>query len=468
MKTITKQSHIGVIGLGVMGLNLAQNICDKGFRVAAYEKDPTLLKKARSVSNNINIFDEMASFIASIEKPKKILLMITAGAPVDEVITYLQKYLLSDDIIIDGGNSLYKDSLTRQQQLLDLGINYIGLGISGGAAGARFGPAIMAGGCPNCYKQVEPILSKIAARTENNEICAAHLGSSAGVGHFVKMIHNGIEYADMQIISEAFDLLSKGMGYSELDIARIFKEWSSSELSSFLIEVTASVLSHLDNDTQKPLINLILDKAKQKGTGRLASIAALELGVAAPSISEAVSARILSSKKSERIYSARIFEKPNENHTNLAIRDIKKALLAAKISVYAQGFEVLSAANKEYNWDMNLAEIARNWRAGCIIQARFLDDVAIAFATDAELTNLIVAPHFSSILKESIPSLRTVIKWAITKGIPSAVFSASLTYFETYTSLNLPANLIQGQRDYFGSHGFERIDKPGIYTSDWK
>ena len=215
-------------------------------------------------------------------------------------------------------------------------------------------------------------------------------------------------------------------------------------------------------------LNLILDKAKQKGTGRLASIAALELGVAAPSISEAVSARILSSKKSERIYSARIFEKPNENHTNLAIRDIKKALLAAKISVYAQGFEVLSAANKEYSWDMNLAEIARNWRAGCIIQARFLDDVAIAFATDAELTNLIVAPHFSSILKESIPSLRTVIKWAITKGIPSAVFSASLTYFETYTSLNLPANLIQGQRDYFGSHGFERIDKPGIYTSDWK
>jgi 6-phosphogluconate dehydrogenase len=281
------------------------------------------------------------------------------------------------------------------------------------------------------------------------------------------MIHNGIEYADMQIISETYDFLSKGMGYSELESAKVFKEWSSSELSSFLIDISVSVLEYLDKDTKQPLVSLILDRAEQKGTGRLAAIAALELGVAAPSISESVSARILSSKKQERVSSSKIYKKPEAKHPYLDIVDMKKALLAAKISSYAQGFDVLSAANKEFDWDMSLADIAKNWRAGCIIRADFLDEVAEAFRTETKLANLIMAPHFSSILKDSIPSLRRVVKWAITKGIPSPVLSASLSYFDTYTSLNLPANLIQGQRDYFGSHGFERVDKAGYYTNDW-
>ena len=293
----TKQNHIGIIGLGVMGLNLAQNISNQGFKVAGFEKDSALFKAARSIKTNINIFDDIIAFINGIEKPEKIFLMITAGEPVDEIINYLQKHLSSGDVIIDGGNSHYKDSLKRQQQLLNLGIHYIGLGISGGADGTRFGPAMMVGGSINCYKTIEPILRKIAARTDNKEICAAHLGDSAAIGHFVKMIHNGIEYADMQIIAETYDFLSKGMGYSELESAKIFKEWSSSELSSFLIDISVSVLEYLDKDTKQPLVSLILDRAEQKGTGRLAAIAALELGVAAPSISEAVSARILSSKK---------------------------------------------------------------------------------------------------------------------------------------------------------------------------
>ena len=463
----TKQNHIGIIGLGVMGLNLAQNISNQNFRVAGFEKDPALIEAARSIATNIDIFDDIIAFIASIEKPKKILLMITAGEPVDEVINYLQEYLSSGDVIIDGGNSHYKDSLSRQQQLLNLDIHYISLGISGGANGARYGPAIMAGGSVNCYKTIEPILRKVAAKTDNKEICASHLGDSAAIGHFVKMIHNGIEYADMQIIAETYDFLSKGMGYSELESAKIFKEWSSSELSSFLIDISVSVLEYLDRDTEQPLVSLILDRAEQKGTGRLAAIAALELGVAAPSISEAVSARILSSKKQERVSSSQIYKKPEPKPAYLDIVDMKKALLAAKISAYAQGFDILSAANKEFDWDMNLADIAKIWRAGCIIRARFLDEVADAFTTETKLVNLIMAPHFSSILKDSIPSLRRTVKWAITRGIPSPVLSASLSYFETYTSLNLPANLIQGQRDYFGSHGFERIDKPGYYTDNW-
>ncbi len=393
--------------------------------------------------------------------------MITAGPPVDEIITKLRSFLGSGDIIIDAGNSYYKDSLRRQEHLKGYNINYIGLGVSGGADGARFGPAIMAGASSASYAKVQPILNEIAARTKNNDVCATRLGDSAAVGHFVKMMHNGIEYADMQIISETYGLLSKGLGLTAPKISDIFEGWSKTELSSFLIEITTSILRYIDDDTKVPLIDLITDNAEQKGTGKLAAIAALELGVAAPSISEAVSARILSSLKLERVNSAGIFQKP-KNENNIELIDIKKGLLAAKVCAYAQGFAVLTSASDHYCWNLELAQVAHNWRAGCIIRAQFLDKVAAAFIEEPKLVNLMVSSHFSALLRQMIPSLRKVVGWAVAEGISVPVMSVSLSYFDTYTSRELPTNLIQAQRDYFGSHGHERVDKPGTFRTNWK
>jgi len=415
----------------------------------------------------LNIFNDLLTFVRQLKTPRVVLLMITAGPPVDEIITKLRSFLGSGDIIIDGGNSYYKDSLRRQEHLKGYNINYIGLGISGGADGARFGPAIMAGASKASYAKVQPILNKIAARTKNNDVCAIRLGDSAAVGHFVKMMHNGIEYADMQIISETYGLLSKGLGLTAPKISDIFEGWSKTELSSFLIEITTSILRYIDDDTKVPLIDLITDNAEQKGTGKLAAIAALELGVAAPSISEAVSARILSSLKLERVKSASIFQKP-KNENNIELIDIKKGLLAAKVCAYAQGFAVLTSASDHYCWNLELGQVAHNWRAGCIIRAQFLDKVAAAFIEEPKLVNLMVSSHFSALLRQMIPSLRKVVGWAVAEGISVPVMSVSLSYFDTYTSRELPTNLIQAQRDYFGSHGHERVDKPGTFRTNWK
>jgi 6-phosphogluconate dehydrogenase len=468
MNPVLENSDIGVIGLGVMGLNLALNIADKGFNVVAYEKNPNLLAIAIETAPSLFCCDDLQTFVHNIKRPRSILLMITAGLAIDEILGHLKPFLLKDDVIIDAGNSNYKDSLRRESLLYKNDIKYIGLGVSGGAKGARYGPAIMAGGDYPSYAKIEPILSSIAARTKSNDICAVHLGTSSGVGHFVKMMHNGIEYADMQIICECYSLLTIGMGLDAEKSSKVFESWSRSELSSFLIEITSLILKYIDQDSKKPLIDLIADNAEQKGTGKLASIAALELGVSAPSIFEAVSARVISSLKSERIKASAIFEKPNIVSTKLNLNILKNALFAAKICSYAQGFAVLRAADDYYKWNMEFFQIAKVWRAGCIIRADFLDDVAEAFVQNPSLSNLIIAPHFSSILKETIPSLRTVVKWSVSRGIPNPVFSASLAYFDSYTSSLLPANLIQAQRDYFGSHGYERLDKQGTFHTDWE
>ena len=467
MRVDIGNNDIGILGLGVMGFNLALNIESKGFCVAGYENNSELLKSLPTSSKNLNIFNDLLTFVRQLKTPRVVLLMITAGPPVDEIITKLRSFLGSGDIIIDGGNSYYKDSLRRQEHLKGYNINYIGLGVSGGADGARFGPAIMAGASKASYAKVQPILNKIAARTKNNDVCAIRLGDSAAVGHFVKMMHNGIEYADMQIISETYGLLSKGLGLTAPKISDIFEGWSKTELSSFLIEITTSILRYIDDDTKVPLIDLITDNAEQKGTGKLAAIAALELGVAAPSISEAVSARILSSLKLERVKSASIFQKP-KNENNIELIDIKKGLLAAKVCAYAQGFAVLTSASDHYCWNLELGQVAHNWRAGCIIRAQFLDKVAAAFIEEPKLVNLMVSSHFSALLRQMIPSLRKVVGWAVAEGISVPVMSVSLSYFDTYTSRELPTNLIQAQRDYFGSHGHERVDKPGTFRTNWK
>ncbi|MBT6305217.1 MAG: NADP-dependent phosphogluconate dehydrogenase, partial [Rhodospirillaceae bacterium] len=435
--------------------------------VAGYENNSEHLNSLPVSSKKLNIFNDLLTFVRQLKTPRVVLLMITAGPPVDEIITKLRSFLGSGDIIIDAGNSYYKDSLRRQEHLKGYNINYIGLGVSGGADGARFGPAIMAGASSASYAKVQPILNEIAARTKNNDVCAIRLGDSAAVGHFVKMMHNGIEYADMQIISETYGLLSKGLGLTAPKISDIFEGWSKTELSSFLIEITTSILRYIDDDTKVPLIDLITDNAEQKGTGKLAAIAALELGVAAPSISEAVSARILSSLKFERVNSASIFQKP-KNENSIELMDIKKGLLAAKVCAYAQGFAVLTSASDHYCWNLELAQVAHNWRAGCIIRAQFLDKVAAAFIEEPKLVNLMVSSHFSALLRQMIPSLRKVVGWAVAEGISVPVMSVSLSYFDTYTSRELPTNLIQAQRDYFGSHGHERVDKPGTFRTNWK
>ena len=467
MRVDIGNNDIGILGLGVMGFNLALNIKSKGFSVAGYENNSDLLKSLSNSSKDLNIFNSISTFVQQLKTPRVVLLMITAGPPVDEAITKLRSFLTSGDIIIDAGNSYYKDSLRRQKQLKVYDINYIGLGVSGGADGARFGPALMAGASKASYAKVQPILHEIAARTKNHEVCAVRLGDSAAVGHFVKMMHNGIEYADMQIISEAYGLLSKGLGLTALQISDIFEKWSKTELSSFLIEITTFILRYMDNDTRVPLIDLIADNAEQKGTGKLAAIAALELGVAAPSISEAVSARTLSSLKSERVYSASIFQKP-KNENSIKLMDIKKGLLAAKVCAYAQGFAVLTSASQHYCWSLELAQVAHNWRAGCIIRAQFLDKVATAFIEEPKLVNLMISSHFSAVLRQTIPSLRKVVGWAVSQGISVPVLAVSLSYFDTYSSHELPTNLIQAQRDYFGSHGHERVDKPGTFRTNWK
>ena len=462
-------ADIGVCGLGVMGRNLSLNITDKGFGLLGYEKSPDLRETARTAG--LNARAKIDNFIRDLRKPRAILLMVTAGEPVDQLIAALLPHLQSGDFIADGGNSDYCDTTRRQAMLKERSIELVGLGVSGGQNGARHGPSLMAAGSETAYSRFSPIFKAIAARANDGSPCVEHLSSAPAVGHFVKMMHNGIEYADMQLIAEVYDFCRKVLRLEARQIAEKFRTWNEGPLGSFLFDTTAMVLNRRDDETGAALVDMVQDSAGQKGTGRWAAIAAAKLGVAAPSIAESVTARIISSLRPERQIAAAIFEdqRTDPQAFNQAFNQelLENALIAGKICAYAQGFAVLSAASQHHDWGLNLGTIANVWRAGCIIQANFLDEVTNAFKNAPIINNLMLAPAFVESLRRTVPALREVISASVQAGVSVPVLSASLAYFDAYTIPYSPANLIQAQRDSFGAHGYRRVDRDGVFHTDW-
>jgi len=462
---------IAVVGLAVMGENLVLNLNDHGFQVAVYNRTAERTKKfveGEAKGRTIHPAYSLKELVGMLKKPRRILLMVQAGAPVDAVIAELLPLLEKGDILIDGGNSHYPDTERRFKTVTDQGFEYVGSGVSGGEEGARYGPSIMPGGTPEAYKHLEPILTKIAAQTDSGA-CVAYIGARSA-GHFVKMVHNGIEYGDMQLICEAYDLLRHVAGLSPAKLEEVFTQWNQGELQSYLIEITSKIVNFPDDQGGSGvLIDKIEDKAGQKGTGKWTTTAALELGQPIPTITAAVDARILSSLKDQRLAAAKVYgkEAPKPAAGPELVDQVRKALYAAKICSYAQGFAMLSAASKEYNYGLNLGEISRIWKGGCIIRAIFLDRIKNAFERDAALTNLLVDPDFAKEIKERHDALRKVIGLAMQVGVPTPAFSASLAYLDSYTSPRLPANLLQGQRDFFGAHTYQRTDKPGTFHTEW-
>jgi len=463
--------QFGLIGLAVMGQNLVLNIERNGFSVAVYNRTAARTKEfieKRAQGKRIKGCYSLKELVDSLEKPRKIMLMIKAGEPVDQMISQLKPLLEPGDLIIDGGNSFYKDTERRSEELAALKINYIGTGVSGGEAGALWGPAIMPGGQPEAYKMVEPIFTAIAAKVDG-EPCVTYIGPR-GAGHYVKMVHNGIEYGDMQLIAESYDIMRRALGLSAQELHEIFAEWNEGELQSYLIEITRDIFAKIDEETGKPLVDLILDEAKQKGTGKWTSQDALDIGAPIPTINAAVTSRIISAYKEERVAASKILTGPTatfDGDRDQLIQDVRNALYAAKICSYAQGMALLKAASKEYDYNLNLGNIAKIWRGGCIIRARFLNDITQAYERNPELTNLLLDPYFKEAFVSRQDSLRRVIQTAVGLGIPCLAFSASLAYFDAYRSERLPANLTQAQRDYFGAHTYRRIDKEGIFHTEW-
>lgn len=466
------KQQMGVIGLGVMGMNLALNIESKGYSVSVYDywtdrTDEFLNKEA--VEKNILGSQNIEDFVASLEVPRKILLMIKAGETTDKVIHSLVRHLQPGDILIDGGNTFFEDTNRRTAVLIESGIHFIGAGVSGGEEGARNGPSLMLGGSREAYEQVKPILDAISAKVDGTP-CSAYMGSN-GAGHYVKMVHNGIEYGDMQLISEAYFILKHALGLTAQELHGIFSEWNKGELDSYLIEITADIFTKIDDDTGKPLIDQVLDVAGQKGTGKWTSQNALDLGVSLPIVTESVFARFISSLKEERVAASRILKGPKlhkyEGNPTDLVEAIRKALYMSKICSYAQGFAQMRAASEEYGWDIPYGDVAMIFRGGCIIRAQFLQDIKEAFDHDGNLPNLLVAPYFQEIVGEYQHSLREVLSVAIQQGIPTPAFSSALAYYDSYRTETLPANLVQAQRDYFGAHTYERIDKEGHFHTEW-
>lgn len=466
-----KKQQIGVIGLAVMGRNLALNIADHGFSVSVYNrssgKTNELLKEAEG--KNITGLYTLEDFVQSLETPRKIILMVKAGDAVDETINRLLPLISQGDLIMDGGNSFYQDTIRRSRELEAKGIHFLGTGISGGEEGARFGPAIMPGGKPEAYKMMEPVLTAISAKV-NTEACCTYIGEN-GAGHFVKMVHNGIEYADMQLISEAYSIMKNVLGLNPKELAEVFDHWNKGELNSYLIEITADIFRHIDNDTGNYLVDMIQDLAGQKGTGIWTGQISLELGVPVPTITAAVYERFISAMKDERLKAAVILKGPAEIDKKLKeddyIESVRKALYASKICAYAQGFGFMKAASEKYSWNLNYADIARIFRGGCIIRAGFLNLISSAFEANPSLPNLLLADYFGDILNEYQTEWREVVKAAITAGISIPAFTSALSYYDSYRSEKLPMNLIQAQRDYFGAHTYRRTDKDGIYHTIW-
>lgn len=467
-----EKADIGMVGLGVMGSNLSLNIADKGYKVAVYDRDKPVIdafiERAGDLRDRIipcYSFEELA---ANIRAPRPIIMLIKAGAPIDSESEKLKQYLDKDDIIIDSGNSDYRDTVRRFKAVGPNDPTFVGMGISGGAEGARHGPSMMVGATPKAYERIKPILLDIAAKFDGEPCC--DLMGPDGAGHFVKTIHNGIEYADMQMIAEIYGILRDGAGMSAPEIGEIFASWDKGPLNSYLVEITAKVLEQKDPQTGHDMVDVILDAAGQKGTGRWAAIEGQMLGVPATTIEAAVAARSISSLKAERkdasgIYTGGITTLEIADRVSF-IKDLEQALLAGKIAAYAQGFAVMQAASKEYNWDIPLASVARIWRAGCIIRSQFLDDIAKAF-DEGLPENLLLAPSFIKRMEDASTGLRKIVAHSALAGSPVPALGAALSYFDSYRQANGTANLIQAQRDFFGSHGFKRVDMDGDFHGPW-
>ncbi|MBG6180189.1 NADP-dependent phosphogluconate dehydrogenase [Arthrobacter sp. CAN_A1] len=464
-------AQIGVTGLAVMGANLARNLARNGYTVALHnrsvEKTDVLLEKHGHEGDFIRT-ETLQELVDSLETPRRVLIMVKAGAPVDSVISQLEPLLEKGDIIIDAGNSHYEDTRRREAALAQKDLHFVGVGVSGGEEGALLGPSIMPGGSRESYDSLGPMLEKISAKYDG-EPCCRWIGTD-GAGHFVKMVHNGIEYADMQVIGEAYDLLRSGAGIEPAEQARIFTEWNTGTLSSFLIEITAEVLAHTDAATGKPFVDVVVDSAGQKGTGRWTVVSALELGSPTSGIAESVFARGLSSQRDQRAEAQDILA-GHEGTVDLPesfVEDVRLALYASKLVSYAQGIDMLTAAAREYGWELKLDEIASLWRAGCIIRAELLDDIMKAYAeADSHPLNLLLAPAFAESIAGAVPAWRRVVSTAVQLGIPVPVFSASLAYYDGLRRRRLPAALTQGLRDLFGAHTYHRVDRDGTFHTLW-
>jgi 6-phosphogluconate dehydrogenase len=464
------QANIGVVGLAVMGSNLARNLASrKGNRVAVYNRSWDKAEHLVDAHPEANFLPAktVQEFAASLSKPRTAIIMVKAGAGTDAVIDQLCEVFEPGDIIVDGGNALFTDTIRREKAVRETGINFVGAGISGGEEGALLGPSIMPGGSAEAWETLGPILRSIAAVVDG-EPCVTHVGID-GAGHFVKMIHNGIEYADMQLIAEAYDLIRRGTGKSPAEIADVFTEWNKGELESYLIEITAEVLRQVDAATGKPLVDVILDEAGSKGTGVWTVQTALSLGTPVSGIAEAVFARGLSSHPEQRAL-ASAMPGPDSfavKDVDAFIEDVRQALYASKIVAYSQGFDAIRAGAAEYNWHINLGEVARIWRGGCIIRAQFLNRITEAYRTDESLTLLMAAPYFAKAVSGAQAAWRRVVIAATEAGIPAPAFGSSLSYYDGLRADRLPAAVIQGQRDFFGAHTYKRIDKPGTFHTQW-
>ncbi len=466
------KQQIGVIGLAVMGKNLALNIESRGYSVSVYNRsadktDAFLADEAKG--KNFVGAKSIEAFVNSLEKPRKILLMVKAGPATDATIESLQPFLAKGDILIDGGNTLFEDTNRRNQELEKTGIHFIGAGVSGGEEGALNGPSIMPGGQKEAYDLVAPIFDAIAAKVDG-ESCSTYIGPS-GAGHYVKMVHNGIEYGDMQLISEAYFILKHVLGLDAQELHGVFSEWNKGELDSYLIEITADIFTKMDEETGKPLVELVLDKAGQKGTGKWTSKNALDLGVPLPLITESVFARCISALKEERLNASKVLSGPSENkydgNKEELIEAVRKALYMSKICSYAQGFAQMRAQSEENDWDLQYGDISMIWRGGCIIRARFLQKIKDAYDREPGLNNLLLDPYFKEIVEGYQSALREVVAIAIKQGIAVPAFSSAIAYYDSYRTADLPANLLQAQRDYFGAHTYERKDKAGTFHTNW-
>lgn len=457
-------SHIGLVGAGVMGENLALNMESKGFGVAVFDSAAEKTRKfvsSRGLGKNIRGCYSIRELVDVLEVPRKVMLMVPAGKSVDGLIEVLIPLLTAGDMVIDGGNSHFADTTRRTQWLESKGLLYVGAGVSGGEEGALLGPSIMPGGSKAAWKAIKPVFQAIAAKIEGNIPCCDWIGED-GAGHLVKMVHNGIEYGDMQLICEVYDVMRNLLGMTADEMAAVFKTWSEGDLKSYLIEITRDILAVKDEDGQ-PLVDKILDKAGQKGTGKWTVMTSLDVAVPLTLITESVFARVLSSMKDERVLASQILSGPQPHFTGdrqLFIAELGRALYLAKIMSYAQGYQLMRAAAKEFGWQLNYGGIAVIWRGGCIIRSEFLGKIKTAFDQDPDLQNLMLDPFFQSVIAQSHPSLRHVVIQAIQGGIPTPALSSALAYFDSYRCANLPANLLQAQRDFFGAHQYERVDKP--------
>jgi 6-phosphogluconate dehydrogenase len=466
------QCDIGLIGLGVMGENLVLNLESKGFSVAVFNRTTEVTEKfaeGRAKGKNIQPTGTMEEFVGALKKPRIAMMMVKAGAPVDAVIGQVAPLLERGDVLIDGGNSLFTDTQRRDKELEEKGIHFVGMGVSGGEEGALKGPSLMPGGSRESWEIIAPIFRKIAAQVDG-EPCCRYMGPD-GAGHYVKMVHNGIEYGDIQLICESYAILKDVLEMDAGQLAEVFAEWNRGELESYLIEITSQIFRKIDPDTGKSLVDVILDKAGQKGTGIWTLQAAIRQSVVISTINAAVEARVISARKDERVAASKILPQPRarkfKGNRARFVDAVRDALYASKIVSYAQGMELLRSGSTEYNWNLNLSDIATIWRGGCIIRARFLNRIVEAYQRDPALHNLLLDRYFTRAIRKAQSKWRLVLSTAIKYGVAAPAFSASLAYFDSYRSARLPANLLQAQRDFFGAHTYERIDKPGVFHTDW-